>query len=203
MFERRDTPFLHWVDDEFLTDAETQACVDEFPYPDDQRWHTFHAAHENNKSQHPAPTGPATAAVLERLTGGIFTGELERLTGTTPLRSDLTGGGLHQTTPGGYLDVHVDFNQLDGWRRALNLLVYLNADWSEGDGGELELWDGQECRQFLAPVAGRAVLFPTNDTSWHGHPNPTRIMRRSIAVYYFTPGQVGRVHSTEWLTGGR
>lgn len=199
MFEQRDIPFTHWVAS-LVDDVTVEAAIAEFPPSSDPRWHTFHAAHENNKSQHPEPFGPATASLLERFTSPEFTVALEELTGIAPLQPDLLGGGCHQTSEGGHLDVHVDFNQhpsIPGWRRALNLLVYLNPSWQPGDGGELELWDGAEARTVIEPTG--AVLFPTGDHSWHGHPNPTKKLRRSIAVYFFTPGAVERPHSTEWL----
>lgn len=201
MFERRDTPFAHWVDDEFLTVEHAAAVAEEFP-PPGPGWQTFTGAHENGKGQRDRGAGPFTDRLLEWLSSVAWTATVETLTGISPLRADLLGGGLHQTAPGGHLDVHVDYNthpRRPGWRRALNLLVYLNAGWNPGDGGELELGVG-EGRVTIAPIAGRAVLFPTNDTSWHGHPNPVGPgwFRRSIAVYYFTPGQVDRGHSTEW-----
>lgn len=203
MFEQRDSPFLHWIDYSFLDVDVIAEAVGEFPPPDDPRWHTFRAHHENGKGQHTGPFGPATELILRRLVSSTHVGELEDLTGVAPLEADLLGGGCHQTDIGGHLDVHVDFNQHPNgrWRRALNLLVYLN-DWQPGDGGELELWDGKACSVVIPPRGGTAVLFPTSDSTWHGHPNRTRITRRSLAVYYFTPGDVGRVHSTEWLDMG-
>lgn len=198
MFEQRDLPFLHWVDDEFISRETAIAAAQEFP---SDGWHTFASVHENGKGQQQRPGGPVTASLL--LTDELVP-VVEELTGISPLVGDLLGGGMHQTVAGGHLDVHVDFNQhphRPGWRRALNLLIYLNVDWRPGDGGELELWDGAECRSIIEPVGGRAVLFPTSDTSWHGHPNPVAAgkVRRSLAVYFFTPGQVDRSHSTEWL----
>lgn len=202
MFERRDIPFLHWVDDEFISAGTAEAAASEFP-PPGTAWHTFSGRHENLKGQQQRPAGPVTAMLLEALTGELVP-LVENLTGIAPLAADLLGGGMHQTAAGGHLDVHVDFNQhphRPGWRRALNLLVYLNAGWEPGDGGELELWDGAARRSVIEPTAGRAVLFPTSDTSWHGHPNPVAAgrVRRSLAVYFFTPGVVDRAHSTEWL----
>lgn len=205
MFERRELPFTHWVDDGFLLPHEVDAVAAEFP-PPGGAWHTFSGAHENGKGQRDTGFGPATQALVDRLTAEPFCAFLDALTDIGPLKPDLLGGGMHQTVAGGHLDVHVDFNthpRMPGMRRALNLLVYLNPGWQPGHGGELELWDGVEdhAAALVEPIGGRAVLFPTSATSWHGHPNPVAAgqVRRSVAIYYFTPGEVDRAHSTEWL----
>jgi hypothetical protein len=49
---------------------------------------------------------------------------------------------------------------------------------------------------------GRAVVFNTTETSWHGHPDPLACpesrYRRSLALYYFTVPEPGgmRQHTT-------
>jgi hypothetical protein len=52
------------------------------------------------------------------------------------------GGGLHQTTNGGFLDVHPHFTvhpYWSSWQRRVNLLLSLNEDWGPENGGDLEL----------------------------------------------------------------
>ena len=70
---------------------------------------------------------------------------------------ELNGGGLHEIKSGGMLKIHTDFRKhpsLDLDRR-INVLIYLNKNWSEKYGGELELWDknmkycGKKLNQFL------------------------------------------------------
>ena len=56
---------------------------------------------------------------------------------------ELNGGGLHQIKAGGMLKIHTDFNKhptLDLDRR-INVLIYLNKNWKQEYGGDLELWD--------------------------------------------------------------
>jgi hypothetical protein len=136
---------------------------------------------------------------------------LETLTGEGPLISDpyYDGGGLHQIERGGHLAVHSDFarpTHLPIYRR-LNLLIYLNRDWDEAFGGKLELWsrDGKEKVKDVLPVANRAVIFTTDTTSYHGHPEPLTCppdrSRRSLALYYYSVEAPGRDHSgtqTRW-----
>jgi Rps23 Pro-64 3,4-dihydroxylase Tpa1-like proline 4-hydroxylase len=142
----------------------------------------------------------------------FFLGFLSELTGIPDLISDpyFDGAGLHETLPGGWLDVHADFNFhgasfLD---RRLNVLVYLNRDWREEWGGALELWnaDLSRCGRRVVPAFNRTVVFSTTDASFHGHPDPVRCpggeTRKSLALYYFTTGrpETERTprHSTIW-----
>lgn len=141
------------------------------------------------------------------LNNNPFVGFLEKITGISGLIADphLAGGGVHSTKPGGYLKVHADFNKhptlnLD---RRLNLLIYLNEDWSPDFGGDLELWtaDMQTCVKKIAPIAGRCVIFRTSSTSFHGHPHPLACpedrTRRSIALYYYSHGRPAEEGSEE------
>ncbi len=121
------------------------------------------------------------------------------MTGITGIIPDpgYVGGGMHEITSGGFLKVHADFNRhkqlhLD---RRLDAILYLNSDWEDSWGGQLELWDRSmsEAVVSLAPVAGRLVCFATDDYSYHGHPDPLTCppdrFRRSLALYYYTNGR--------------
>jgi hypothetical protein len=76
--------------------------------------------------------------------------------------------------------------------RRLNLLVYLNDDWPESYGGQLELWDKKmgKAQVSVLPEMARAVVFNTTLESFHGQPDPLTCppdrSRRSIATYYYT-----------------
>lgn len=138
---------------------------------------------------------------------------LEALTGISNLLVDpyFKGGGLHQSVQGGKLNIHADFNYEAGLKlhRRINLLFYLNKNWQEDYGGQLELWDAglTRCVRRIAPAFNRCVVFTTGSTSFHGHPQPLALpdgmTRKSIAAYYYTveppPGFTGR-HETLWKT---
>ena len=110
---------------------------------------------------------------------------------------ELNGGGLHQIKSGGMLKIHTDFNRhptLDLDRR-INILIYLNINWDQAYGGDLELWDKEMkfCGKRIPPLFNKMVIFSTNDFSNHGHPEPIKcpgsISRKSIALYYFSKGR--------------
>ena len=79
--------------------------------------------------------------------------------------------------------------------RRLNILLYLNRDWDENWGGDLQLFDrdmsGPVIRVF--PHFNTCVIFTTTSFSYHGHPDPITCpedrSRRSLALYYFSTGR--------------
>lgn len=137
--------------------------------------------------------------IFEELTSRRFIQYLEQLTGITgliPNEHSLFGGGFHKIKHGGFLDMHTDFNQYDNSRygrldRRINVLIYLNKDWTKEKGGYLYLADAKtkEITNKILPVFNRAVIFNTCKTSIHGHPkklNAPNDTRDSIALYYYT-----------------
>jgi hypothetical protein len=112
---------------------------------------------------------------------------------------DYVGGGTHENLDGQDLDIHVDFNfhPRRALHRRLNLIVFLNPEWKPEWGGCLELhqdpWNPENSIvTSVVPVANRAVLFETTETSWHGFTRirlsdeKKGISRRSLAVYFYT-----------------
>jgi hypothetical protein len=172
---------------------------------------TFNAVNEKRKSQitdsalFPEPV----ARLAEECKSQAFRDALSEITGVPNLLWDagFVGGGMHQTAAHGLLDVHVDFNRLEGsgWYRRVNLLLFLNEGWREEWGGRLELWDRgvRRCVQSFVPVLNRCVIFETSEHSFHGVTActcPADVARRSFALYFYTKdppaGASGREHST-------
>jgi Rps23 Pro-64 3,4-dihydroxylase Tpa1-like proline 4-hydroxylase len=139
---------------------------------------------------------PLTFKILQYLSSEEAINFISKLTGIENLEADKTwlGGGVHKVTNGGKLAVHADFNKnwITGLYRRVNLLLYLNKDWQNSYGGDLELWssDLQVCHKKVAPIFNRAIIFTTARDSYHGHPTPMILpedtARYSIALYYFT-----------------
>jgi Rps23 Pro-64 3,4-dihydroxylase Tpa1-like proline 4-hydroxylase len=103
----------------------------------------------------------------------------------------LYGGGIHRVSRGGFLKMHTDFNFHEAMHlyRRLNVLIYLNPDWREEWGGYLSLAGKKK----IAPEINTMVVFTTDDTSWHGHPEPLDcpedVHRDAIALYYYSAVQ--------------
>ncbi|MBI1393692.1 MAG: 2OG-Fe(II) oxygenase [Alphaproteobacteria bacterium] len=190
-------PFPHTVIDEFLPSSIIKICQEQFPDCPDPESTTFHRRQERAKTQFsPDYLNDELRLIFATLSGRPFIHILENITGISGLIADpyFMGGGFHETQTGGHLGVHVDFNchKKLGLERRVNLIIYLNEDWQEGYGGQLELWDRSmtRCVQSIVPIANRAVVFSTSDISYHGHVNPvaepTGRSRRSIALYFYT-----------------
>lgn len=198
---RQAVPFPHIVLDQFLVADTLRHVLAEFPALDSGSW--IHYVHVNERKYGRTDSktfGPFTQAVVKELNSSQFIQFLTDLTGIQGLFADnsLEGGGLHQSGPGGYLNIHADFTvhpHHRDWRRRINILIYLNENWQDAYGGHLELWDPgmAHCIHKLAPLFNRAVIFNTDVDTFHGHPEPLRcpegMSRKSIALYYFTQEQ--------------
>jgi Rps23 Pro-64 3,4-dihydroxylase Tpa1-like proline 4-hydroxylase len=204
-------PFPHTVLDDFLPQHVIDACIAEFPNPsDDWLFHTDAGNSNKFANNDEMKMGPAVRQVVNQFNSGPMIVFLEELTGITGLVPDphLWGGGMHVLGPGGFLRVHADFNihshiELD---RRINLLLYLNPDWREEWGGNLELWDADmnSCERTVVPIANRCVIFNTTDASLHGNPEPVNcpegMARRSLAFYYYTAGRPPEERSARHTT---
>jgi Rps23 Pro-64 3,4-dihydroxylase Tpa1-like proline 4-hydroxylase len=205
----RARPFPNVVLDDFADENDLDAMLEEFPTPPAGAEGEEHGRGKTGVDDE-LLLGPVTRQFIRELNSSFFLEFLESLTGIRGLIPDphLVGGGLHQTTRGGFLRVHADFN----WHerllldRRLNLILYLNRDWKENYGGHLELWtsDMSRCERRVLPVFNRCVVFSTTDSSYHGHPDPLTcpdaITRKSIALYYYSNGRPAAEVSPSHLT---
>ena len=151
--------------------------------------------------------------ILQFLNSDITLRFLEKLTGIENLIPDptFTGGGYHKIKKGGKLAIHADYNIHPHTKlhRRINLLVYLNPNWVEEWGGNLELWNKTltEKTHEIAPMFNRAVIFNITDDAYHGHPEPLKCpdneARYSMALYYFTEDrpeeEKNSEHSALWF----
>jgi hypothetical protein len=212
-------PFRHVAVDGFLEPSACEALLRDFP-PFEERY----ARDEHG--------GVGRKAVVERVKGvsafyrsfhdyiesAPFLDAMSQLTGIPDLIADPTlfGGGTHENLAGQGLNVHVDFN-IDERRmlhRRVNLLIYLNKEWDEAWGGAIELHSDpfnplvDEWKSYL-PLFNRAVLFETNEYSWHGFqrivlpPGKTHLSRKSFSIYLYTKDrpaeEVVAPHSTFYV----
>jgi Rps23 Pro-64 3,4-dihydroxylase Tpa1-like proline 4-hydroxylase len=203
-------PFRYIVIDNFLHAERAAEIARSYPAIDDA-WQNGNGLHTKGKWGTPDVERTAAKDFYREINSPEFREYLGRVTKIDGLLEDpqLQGAGLHQIREGGFLNVHIDFNRLDGSNldRRLNLIVYMNEGWIEEFGGCLELWDMERKERIgnVVPVLNRCVIFETNEISYHGHPVPVKsggITRKSLSVYYYTDGRddvVADNHNTMYV----
>ena len=216
---REAQPFRHVVIDKFFAPEFCQRILDDFP-----RFEERHALNEMGKVGGKAVRMDVrdVSAAYRELDDYLQTREFLDLTSTITGIPDLLydpdyiGGGTHENRDGQGLDAHVDFNYhpRDKTHRRLNLIVYLNHEWDASWGGELELhsdpWNPSNDRVIsVAPLFNRAVIFETNEISWHGFsrirlPQEKKAQsRKSFAIYLYTrerpPQETAPPHATIYV----
>ena len=193
-------PFPHVVLDDFLPVELSDCLLSEFDLRDVQDNplnETFNRAQERLKrSCHPDTLTPKVRGLFYAFNSLPFITIIENITGINGLIPDpyFSGGGLHEIRQGGHLSMHVDFNHHHrmNLERRVNVLIYLNKDWKDEYGGQLELWDTavKTRHHSIVPSFNRCVIFNTSSGSMHGNPQPIAhpegTSRKSVALYYYT-----------------
>ena len=207
MNEIHEVPFKHLIQDTVLFPGELE-CIN-------AEWSQGTWSHKKNKGTDKSYSEylpPTAHRVVQRLTSPSYLAFLSDTFGIHDLLPDpeTFGAGRHEIHAGGFLRMHVDFNQHPSglWRR-LSLLLYVNERWENEWRGELIL-SGDKEYSCIVPNPGVAVTFATTETSWHGHPvplaTPDGISRRSIAIYYYTkeaPSNAAEPHTTIYRLGDK
>jgi hypothetical protein len=211
---RRAQPFKHLVFDDLLTPETCAVLATAFPSGE---WTGWDRGRREQDPYQPKKFACADLSLIPdpldrliyELNSGPFLKWLEKVTGIENVLPDmrLFGGGLHSSGPGGRLLPHTDFHfgQDQTLHRRLNLLVYLNKDWTPDNGGLFELWDQEKdcvAREVL-PELGRTVLFQTDADSMHGFSKPVAgRFRNSVALYYYST-QAPKGYSGDFATHWR
>jgi Rps23 Pro-64 3,4-dihydroxylase Tpa1-like proline 4-hydroxylase len=215
-------PFRHTVIDNFLHQELCSDLLHEFPAFDPR-----HAMGEIGIVQGKAVREKVThiSDAYRRLDRGLreqdFLDFVSEITGIPNLLfdPDYIGGGTHENLHGQNLAAHIDFNfhPRTRWHRRLNFIVYLNPEWEEAWGGALELhsnpWDpASDQITSVVPLLNRAIIFETNEKSWHGFPEislpqeRSALSRKSFALYLYTDtrpeDEVALEHSTIYIPDG-
>jgi hypothetical protein len=191
-------PFPHIVLDDFLPEPLARRALDHFPGRSLGSDRVFEMGYAGLHKRQilPEECDGAARELFRFFNSQPMLEFLEGLTTIPALIPDpyFIGGGYHEIARGGKLGIHADFriNQRLHLHRRINVIIYLNEDWKEEYGGALELWDKAmtQCRQAIEPLFNRCVVFNTDADSYHGHPEPMTtppgVLRRSIALYYYT-----------------
>ncbi len=174
-------PFKHTVIDRFFEDAFAESLLADFPVfnPALAKKEIYGGVWGKAVNTEIRQISPAYEEMYELMGSPQFLDLIGEISGIHGLLPDpkLYGGGTHENLHGQDLDPHVDFNcdEAQKLHRRLNLIVYLNKDWKREWGGSLEIHSNprrpaeNQVRSF-EPLFNRAVMFETNEHSWHGFP---------------------------------
>jgi hypothetical protein len=212
-------PFKHVSIDAFFDEAEAEAALREFP-PFDREYARNEFGEYGGKAvvSDIRAISPFYARLYDYFLSREFLTAMSAITGIDDLRGDPTlyGGGTHENLNGQTLDVHVDYNfQIEGgFHRRANLLLYLNKEWDPAWGGAIELHSNprrpelDEFEQFNV-IFNRAVIFETNEYSWHGFrtihlpEDRLHLSRKCLSIYLYTPDrppeEIAGPHSTFYV----
>ncbi|GEM_PF-4267454 len=141
---------------------------------------------------------PQAASVISDLTSERFIKILENITGFEDIVADssVATGGLVFIPKNSFGGLHLDdgchpFNP--NLERRLTLLLYLNEDWSDENGGHLEFWDmkNKVKTKEILPELGRLVIFDCKDLvhSVATVKGEDGKIRRAITIWYYIPKQ--------------
>ncbi|HKP41730.1 2OG-Fe(II) oxygenase [Mycobacterium sp.] len=204
-------PFPHIAIDDFLPEPILERCLAEFPTDTSGVTDTYDRKQERFKRAFTPDVLPSFSRNLfYAFNSRPFIQVVENISGIQGLIPDpfFEGGGYHELSQGGHLSVHADFNyhQRLHVERRINVLIYLNRDWKDEYGAQLELWDTDMKSRVKSyvPAFNRCVIFSTTSDSNHGNPQPVNhpdgVSRRSIALYYYTAtwNNAKRKHTTHF-----
>jgi len=212
-------PFKHLMIDGFFEPSFAENLLAEFP-SFNRNLATNEAGREGGKSVNTRirEISPAFQQLYETISSKPFLEFASRLSGIPNLLLDpkMYGGGTHDNLHGQELDPHVDFNYDEARQlhRRLNLIVYMNKEWKTEWGGAIEIHSNprkpyeNQIRAF-DPLFNRAVMFETNEYSWHGFPkidlpeDKRHLSRKSISIYLYTKDrpadEIAPLHGTFYV----
>ncbi len=196
-------PFKHVVIENFFTSEFCQQLLDDFPdFDEELATNEDGVVGKKAVHEHVSKISDAYKNLDDLVKSKDFLQLIEDFTGIKNLKYDphYFGGGTHNNLDGQDLDPHVDFTHhpFTGYRRRMNLIVYLNKEWDKSWGGNIELHKNPRLQPqedeiiSVEPLFNRAVIFETNNHSWHGFPridlpeDKKHLSRKSFALYYYT-----------------
>ncbi len=190
-------PFEHVIIDNFLESSYAEKIYELFPTPDND-WHEYKNPIEVKYAFDNINTlSTELKNYFYYLSTPEITNIIRYITTINNLEYDeyLHGAGLHIHPRNGRLNIHLDYEKhpFSGKERRLNIILFMSKDWNTNWNGANELWDKDvtKCIAKTDIKFNRAILFKTNNISWHGLPDkitcPNEIFRKSLAYYYVSP----------------
>ena len=194
----RAKPFPHIIIDNFLNDKYANKLYENIPGIN-QDWHHYNNPMEvkyayDNIEQMDSHLKEYFYLLSSQRITNIF----KKITGISNLEYDpyLHGAGVHKHPRNGRLGMHLDYaiHPITLKERRLNIILYMSKNWNTEEwGGDTQLWnqDMTKCVVKSPVIFNRAIVFRTDNYSWHGLPEkiqcPEGQYRQSLAYYYVSP----------------
>ena len=138
---------------------------------------------------------PFQDQIVHALHSSTFIKWLQQVTDTVDLIPEphLVGAGYMKSFTGDSLKIHTDFNWCEELKlhRMLSVVIYLNDDWEQHWGGQLNFYDNKREKLLTkVPVnAGNCVIWNYNNFAFHGYPDPMTCpegkSRKGIRFFYY------------------
>ena len=198
------TPFPHVCIDDFLKSDFAEALLLDFPrFNKELALNEFGQFTPKHVVQNIGNISASYRKLYDLILSREFLNQISSITGISDLEPDplMFGGGTHENINGAELDPHIDFNydSKTNNHRRLNILIYLNKEWSTEWGGAIELhenpldwFNGRNKFKAYNCEFNRCVIFETSESSWHGFrkihlpAGKEHLSRRLISIYLYT-----------------
>jgi nucleoside-diphosphate-sugar epimerase/Rps23 Pro-64 3,4-dihydroxylase Tpa1-like proline 4-hydroxylase len=178
--------YPHLAIDNILPEEFAKQCQDEILNIPKEEWDRYSNPFEQKYTLRDKNKLPTTLSKLfEYLTSNFFVNHLSSIVGEQlSLDTNKNWWGVHTYDNNDYLDIHVDagIHPITKAKKHVTLGLYLSKNWTEENGGYLEIWKGDpainddakiyECVSRILPSFNKLILFTCNDYSWHGNPTP-------------------------------
>ncbi len=112
--------------------------------------------------------------------------------------------GLSVSLKNSLLNEHIDFNYNNKIKkyRVVNLLLYLNKNYKDKDGGKFYYRNlNSKKRKYIKPKFNTLIIFMTNKNTPHGFTKVNN-KRISLNLYYYSKKNLTlskTIHKTKWL----
>ena len=199
-------PFEHCVIKNFFDNQTFKTLSTNFPKSDSVKWDIYDNPIEKKWAFKDFEKDSLYSELVNKLNCNDSMEIWKRISSISNLEEDpyMNGAGVHYHPRNTKLDLHLDYSihPITGKERRLNLIYFLNEEWSPEWNGALELWndrDGKpkDCIKKIYPKPNSAVLFKTSDISIHGLPDeikcPEHIGRKTFAIYFVSERREGTV----------
>lgn len=190
-------PFEHIIIPNFLNEKYAEAVYSQYPN-DFEMWHKYYNPLEvKYANDNINDMCKDIKNIFYLLSTDLITNLFRNISTIDDLEHDpfLHGAGLHVHPRYGRLNMHLDYEKhpISGKQRRLNVILYLSKNWKKEWNGDTQLWDKDmnECIVSSQVKFNHAIIFKTNDISWHGLPEkilcPENVYRKTLAYYYVSP----------------